>query len=29
MWRVEFFKVGKRDFTFIREKREYVDRTSF
>ena len=21
MWRVEFFKIGKRDFTFIREMR--------
>ena len=24
LWRVEFFKIGKRDFTFIREMRVYV-----
>ena len=23
MWRGEFFKIGKRDFTFIREMRVY------
>ena len=24
MWRVEFFKIGKRDFTFIREMRVHT-----
>ena len=24
LWRVEIFKIGKRDFTFIREIRVYV-----
>ena len=24
LWRVEFFKIGKRDFTFIREMRVVV-----
>ena len=25
LWRVEFFKIGKRDFTFIREWRVHVE----
>ena len=25
LWRVEFFKIGKRDFTFIREMRVLMD----
>ena len=26
MWRVEFFKIGKRDFTFIREMRVHMQK---
>ena len=26
LWRVEFFKIGKRDFTFIREMRVHAFR---